>query len=918
MVSNVHNKNESLITSVNSLVESFSSLLGAYDNEFKIIENNKLKLLDINKKKLEKERAKILVQSSNTVLSIEHSIKEMVLEFNAQLSSTPNISQYVNLGEVFFDAKDAGISNSLSCPLIIPFLGHKHLITLGDKNKSIQIMNNSILSCLEYSSANQVKLIIYDPEVTNGLASFSGIKKLSSDSYEVIHSEEEFQRKLDFFTEMISNSANIMQGLYNGVVEYIEKEGNFISSFYIFVVLNYSLNMNENLRKRLNNIIKRSAKLGLSFLFYISDDDSLKGLYPELTRDNSNIFKSTIKKSNWAAHPNCTILIPEISSEEIVRTIDEIVEKSKDLGKVRLLDLIPEKNWMSSSVDGLKFAFASKSGELINVVFDDSNVHALITGATGQGKSNLIKVIIYSLASHYSPDELQFILLDFKEGVTLAPFAYTSTKPYYLPHATVLGLDADQDFAFSVLEEVERIYKKRMMQMKPYDNYKSYRKANPTIKLPRIVVIIDEFQGLFANDGTRRGTHAAEKLLFLAKTVRAAGIHIILASQEIGSITSIVGIKDGLFSQFKLRIGLKNTEKGSIETFSLGNTAAYDLDAPGQVVINDDFGSISANNIGVIPFADDEVAAKLLKKYTESQNDYNYKDMIVFDGKKYITILEEINEWVKFNKNEVERGEIKAYLGRPTNISKVAVSISLKNEPGRNLALIGTASSYYDDFNDKYLDHPLGVLESILLQLSIKYSDDKADFIIINPLSESEEEKYNINKWKRILRYFGCSFHEPTIDEIQSYFDELNNSLGSRNPDSKPTFIFALGFERLGNMTERKSFSEAPLIKKFQSIWQNGPMTNVYSFFWWSSGAVFLEQMERDVSNYFIYNLLYYGTERVAQRIVDITSTWNGMENRAMFRDYSILDGRKKIIPYQTMNKQEWLNFEGFLKGVYG
>lgn len=242
----------------------------------------------------------------------------------------------------------------------------------------------------------------------------------------------------------------------------------------------------------------------------------------------------------------------------------------------------------------------------------------------------------------------------------------------------------------------------------------------------------------------------------------------------------------------------------------------------------------------------------------------------------------------------------------------------MKNEPGRNLALIGTASSYYDDFNDKYLDHPLGVLESILLQLSIKYSDDKADFIIINPLSESEEEKYNINKWKRILRYFGCSFHEPTIDEIQSYFDELNNSLGSRNPDSKPTFIFALGFERLGNMTERKSFSEAPLIKKFQSIWQNGPMTNVYSFFWWSSGAVFLEQMERDVSNYFIYNLLYYGTERVAQRIVDITSTWNGMENRAMFRDYSILDGRKKIIPYQTMNKQEWLNFEGFLKGVYG
>lgn len=292
----MHTNKESLISSVNSLVESFSILLGSYDNDFKIIENDKSKLLEKNKKKLEKEKAKILVRSSNTVLSIEHSIKEMVLEFNGQLSSMPKISQYINLGEVFFDAKDAGISNRLSCPLVIPLLGHRHLVTIGDKNKSLQIINNSILSCLEYSSTNQVKLIIYDPEVSNSLASFSGINNLSSDSYEVIHSENEFQQKLDFFTEMISNSANIMQGLYNGVVEYIEKEGDFISSFYIFVVLNYSLNMNENLRKRLNNIIKRSAKLGLSFLFYISDDDSLKGLYPELTRDNSNIFKSTIKK----------------------------------------------------------------------------------------------------------------------------------------------------------------------------------------------------------------------------------------------------------------------------------------------------------------------------------------------------------------------------------------------------------------------------------------------------------------------------------------------------------------------------------------------------------------------------------------------------------------------------------------------
>ena len=74
---------------------------------------------------------------------------------------------------------------------------------------------------------------------------------------------------------------------------------------------------------------------------------------------------------------------------------------------------------------------------------------ALLVGRPGSGKSNLLHVVICTLASMYSPDELELYLLDFKEAVEFAGYATGA-----LPHARAIALDSDREFGLAVLRHL--------------------------------------------------------------------------------------------------------------------------------------------------------------------------------------------------------------------------------------------------------------------------------------------------------------------------------------------------------------------------------------------------------------------------------------------------------------------------------
>src|SRR4029079_16213871 len=81
--------------------------------------------------------------------------------------------------------------------------------------------------------------------------------------------------------------------------------------------------------------------------------------------------------------------------------------------------------------------------------------HVLISGKTGSGKSTLLNALITNLSMHYSPEELEFYLIDFKKGVEFK--AYAACK---LPHARVIAIESEAEFCMTVLERRSRELKR--------------------------------------------------------------------------------------------------------------------------------------------------------------------------------------------------------------------------------------------------------------------------------------------------------------------------------------------------------------------------------------------------------------------------------------------------------------------------
>jgi hypothetical protein len=118
---------------------------------------------------------------------------------------------------------------------------------------------------------------------------------------------------------------------------------------------------------------------------------------------------------------------------------------------VALASLLPAVEWQESSAYGLTAPLGdSPQGTEVRVTLSDYPSHALIAGPSGTGKTNLIYAWMGGLAARYSPAELAFYLLDFKEGVSFARFAPGRRDPSWLPHVRLVGVNVNTDREFGL------------------------------------------------------------------------------------------------------------------------------------------------------------------------------------------------------------------------------------------------------------------------------------------------------------------------------------------------------------------------------------------------------------------------------------------------------------------------------------
>ena len=234
--------------------------------------------------------------------------------------------------------------------------------------------------------------------------------------------------------------------------------------------------------------------------------------------------------------------------------------------------------------------------------------HLLIAGTTGSGKSVCINTIILSLLYKHSPDKCKFILIDPKmlelstyEGIPhlLCPVITEAKKA-----ASVLGW---------VVKEMENRYK--LMTKEGVRNIDGYNTKH-SLSMPYIVVIVDEMSDLMLVAGKEIENYIQK----LSQMARAAGIHIIMATQR-PSVDVITGT---IKANFPTRISFQVSSKIDSRTI-LGEQGAEQLLGKGDMLFMS-----AANKIVRIhaPFVS-ETEIEKINKFLRTQAEPNYVDEIL-------------------------------------------------------------------------------------------------------------------------------------------------------------------------------------------------------------------------------------------------------------------------------------------------
>lgn len=203
-------------------------------------------------------------------------------------------------------------------------------------------------------------------------------------------------------------------------------------------------------------------------------------------------------------------------------------------------------------------------GELFYLDLHEKNQgpHGLVAGMTGSGKSEFIITYILSMAVNYSPDEVAFILIDYKGGGLTGAFD-DPRRGVHLPHlvGTITNLDgaAVQRSLTSIQSELKRrqaVFNRAKSDldegtMDIYSYQKHFRNGRVSEPMPHLFIISDEFAELKS-----QRPEFMEGLISIARIGRSLGVHLILATQKPSGV-----VNDQIMSNTKFRVCLKVQSK---------------------------------------------------------------------------------------------------------------------------------------------------------------------------------------------------------------------------------------------------------------------------------------------------------------------------------------------------------------------
>ncbi len=419
--------------------------------------------------------------------------------------------------------------------------------------------------------------------------------------------------------------------------EYNAQAGEVAEPYRVLVIAGLPTQFTDIALRRLWGIIAGGARCGVIPLIHVDLGQPLPRGF-SLAEISEALVSLTWKETGFV--PNA----PELArwplridtppaSEVFTAVVKAVGQRAGDVRRVEVpfLRVAPAETqyWTHSAAQGLSVpigrAGATKSQSV--TLGQGTSQHVLVAGKTGSGKSTMLHAFITNAALHYSPRELEFYLIDFKKGVEFQIYARQK-----LPHARVVAMESDREFGVSVLERLDAVLQERSAQFRAagVPDLPSYRSARPNETMPRIVLVIDEFQEFFTEDDPLAQS-AALLLDRLIRQGRAFGVHVMLGSQTLAGAYSLARSTLG---QVAIRIALQCSETDAHLILSEDNTAARMLTRPGEAIYNDANGLPAGNHLFQVVWLDDATREQVLGALPERAARLGYEPppAIIFEG----------------------------------------------------------------------------------------------------------------------------------------------------------------------------------------------------------------------------------------------------------------------------------------------
>lgn len=533
----------------------------------------------------------------------------------------------------------------------------------------------------------------------------------------------------------------------------------------------------------------------------------------------------------------------------------------------------PATWWTQTTVESVAAPIGQRGARDVATLKFDSSDHsgALLVGRPGSGKSTLLHTFIAGITTMYAPEELELHLIDFKEGVEFKVYAANA-----LPHARTVAIESDREFGVSVLQTIQGELAWRGSLLRASESHSSLetlRKATGE-RLPRIVLIFDEFQVLFARND-KLGGIAAEALETLIRQGRGFGIHVLLGSQSLSGLDALGSHVPQLLP---VRILLPATDSDVFKVMGEGNSEGATLTTAGEGILNMSGGAVEANERFRGAIIEEEARRiRVTAMRAKADADGFHRRPVVFDGNAPVPAEDIPPAQFVDEVRGADARTLRLRFGAPMALTGSA-DINLRRESGANVLLVARDAAPETGAFTTFSAPKAVTANLILSAVARRVSVEVIDFLPMNEGLESfvapllESSTISVNRRRQVPDLL-----ERLRSVVQQRVDEDETS-------APTTFLVLYGMHRARDFDHESVDydTDAGLPELLSQIMRDGPEVGVHTFMWFDTVA--------SISRRLPPSAVREASWRLAGKMsADDSSSFIGVDSASSLREQQVL-----------------------------